>query len=166
MYRKIDDFVQDWKAETSATLKIFTNISDEVKSNRVGENIRSLARLAWHITQTLTEMPSRSGLIDRDELEGQEIPDSIEKIKELYQKHSNVLLQNISERWNDSDLTGMIEVYGQPWERRKVLSVLVLHQAHHRGQMTILMRMENLPVPGIYGPSKEEWSKFGMKAME
>jgi uncharacterized damage-inducible protein DinB len=28
--------------------------------------------------------------------------------------------------------------------------------------MTVLMRQAGLKVPGIYGPSREEWSQFGM----
>jgi len=43
---------------------------------------------------------------------------------------------------------------------------LNLHQAHHRGQMTVLMRQAGMKVPGVYGPSKEEWSAFGMEPME
>ena len=166
MYRKIDDFVQDWKSESSATLNIFSNITEQVKSHKAGENIRSLERLAWHITQTLTEMPARVGIIDHDELEHEEIPGSMDEIAKTYKRLSDMLQTMVAERWNDAGLTENIEIYGQPWERRKVLSVLVLHQAHHRGQMTTLMRLENLSVPGIYGPSKEEWANFGMKAME
>ena len=76
------------------------------------------------------------------------------------------MVKSIQTKWTDTDLMEGIEVYGQQWERRKILSVLVLHQTHHRGQITVLMRLEQLPVPGIYGPSKEEWSKYGMEAME
>ena len=166
MYRKIEDFVEDWKSESSATIKIFSNISEESKSKKNSENIRSLERLAWHITQTLTEMPARAGIIESDYLENQPIPSTIKEIIKVYDKSSNELIKLIEEKWTDAGLTEKIEVYGQFWERRKVLSVLVLHQAHHRGQMTTLMRLENLTVPGIYGPSKEEWSKYGMKAME
>jgi uncharacterized damage-inducible protein DinB len=32
--------------------------------------------------------------------------------------------------------------------------------------MTVLMRQAGLKVPGIYGPSYEEWLQFGMKAPE
>jgi len=32
--------------------------------------------------------------------------------------------------------------------------------------MTIVMRLQNIEVPGTYGPSKEEWIKFGMKPHE
>lgn len=30
--------------------------------------------------------------------------------------------------------------------------------------MTVLMRQAGLPVPGIYGPAKEEWTTFGLEA--
>jgi uncharacterized damage-inducible protein DinB len=30
--------------------------------------------------------------------------------------------------------------------------------------MTVLMRQAGLRVPGVYGPSQEEWSQFGMEA--
>ncbi len=40
--------------------------------------------------------------------------------------------------------------------------ILLLHQTHHRGQMTVLMRQAGLPVAGMYGPTKEDWAKYGM----
>jgi uncharacterized damage-inducible protein DinB len=54
-------------------------------------------------------------------------------------------------------------MYGQQWKRGYTLAVLVRHQAHHRGQMTVLMRQAHLRVPGVYGPAREEWSEFGMQ---
>ncbi len=30
------------------------------------------------------------------------------------------------------------------------------HMVHHRGQLTVYMRLNNLPVPSIYGPSADE----------
>lgn len=166
MYRKINDFLADWKAEESATLRIFENIPENVKSTKGGENLRTLERLAWHITQTLTEMPARAGLVDEDVLDNQPIPSNFKEIIHNYKKFSHELLDQIEGRWTDESLTEKIEVYGQQWERRKILSVLVLHQAHHRGQMTALMRVLGVKVPGIYGPAKEEWTTFGMQPME
>ena len=55
-------------------------------------------------------------------------------------------------------------MYGEHWSKGTVLRVLINHQSHHRGQMTVIMRMLGLPVPGIYGPSKEEWVEMGMNA--
>lgn len=166
MYRKVEDFVADWKSEESFTVKIFSKITEEIKSFKATENTRSLERLAWHITQTLTEMPFRAGIIDADFLDQKPIPENFDEIISTYRKHSSQLIKLLHEKWTNSDLTGKIEIYGQQWERRKILSVLVKHQTHHRGQMTTLMRLQHIEVPGIYGPSKEEWSTYGMKPQE
>jgi uncharacterized damage-inducible protein DinB len=57
-------------------------------------------------------------------------------------------------------------MYGQMWVRGKTLGVLVTHQIHHRGQLTVLLRLAGLKVPGVYGPAKEEWAKMGMLVQE
>ena len=166
MYRKIEDFVVDWKAEKEFTTNIFSKIPDEYLSYKAAGNIRSLGRLAWHITQTLTEMPHKAGIIKKDFLENELIPETFSEIINIYKKHSEQLVELLKVNWTDSDLTKIIEVYGQKWEKRKILSALINHQIHHRAQMTILMRLKNIEVPGIYGPSKEEWTKYGMSPQE
>ncbi len=166
MYLKIEDFVNEWNEETESTLKIFSNIPDSEKSVKENENIRSLGRLAWHITQTVTEMPKSCGITKEDPLENKDIPDSFTELINLYREHSKNLAIAIEKNWTDADLTRKMKIYGQEWEGRKILSILVKHQIHHRAQMTILMRLLNLKVPGLYGPAKEEWSQYGMEAQE
>jgi uncharacterized damage-inducible protein DinB len=56
-------------------------------------------------------------------------------------------------------------MYGETWKRGQTLLYLMLHNAHHRGQITVLMRQAGLPVVGIYGPAREEWEAMGMPAM-
>ncbi len=166
MYSRIKDFVADWKAEEEFTIKIFSKISDDKISHKVAENIRSLGQLAWHITQTLTEMPCKAGIIEKDYLENVTIPITMSEIINTYKKHSQELIKFLKDKWTDSELTQIIEVYGGKWEKGKILSALINHQIHHRAQMTVLMRMQNFLVPGIYGPSKEEWVKYGMNPPE
>jgi uncharacterized damage-inducible protein DinB len=33
---------------------------------------------------------------------------------------------------------------------------VLAHQAHHRGQLTVYLRLKDQPVPGIFGPSADE----------
>jgi uncharacterized damage-inducible protein DinB len=54
-------------------------------------------------------------------------------------------------------------MYGEKWTRGFTLTSLILHQVHHRGQMTVLMRQAGLEIPGLYGPARQEWAAFGMK---
>ena len=56
----------------------------------------------------------------------------------------------------------LYEYYGMQWTGAFALQVCVMHQAHHRGQMTVLMRQAGLVVPGTFGPAKEEWAAWGM----
>ncbi len=35
-------------------------------------------------------------------------------------------------------------------------SILMNHTYHHRGQLSVYLRMLNVPVPSIYGPSADE----------
>ena len=166
MYSKLQDFIDDWGAEEKATMTIFRAIEDQKKGEKINENLRTLERLAWHITQTLTEMPSRAKIIESDILDEKPIPDSFNEIIMTYENLSGELTSLLQKNWKDHELTDSIEMYGQQWEKRKILDVMIKHQIHHRGQMTAIMRVLNLKVPGIYGPSKEEWAKFGMEPHE
>jgi uncharacterized damage-inducible protein DinB len=166
MYRKIQDFITDWRAEEELTLKIFSRIGDEFLAKKVAENIRSLGCLAWHITQTLTEMPQKAGIIKEDKLEHEPLPATFNDIISQYKKYSKKLVDSLNKNWTDSDLTRVIDLYGEKWEKGKILSALINHQIHHRAQMTILMRLQDMAVPGIYGPAREDWAKFGMRPPE
>lgn len=162
MFRTVQDFVNLWKSEADCTIKIFSNITDDKLNYKFSDNIRSLDKLAWHITQTLTEMPYKAGIVDKDYLNKLPVPSSVKDIINIYTKYSKALIKSVESEWTDKDLTDVIDMYGQKWEKKKILLSLITHQIHHRAQMTVIMRLQNIPVPGIYGPSKEEWTQFGM----
>jgi uncharacterized damage-inducible protein DinB len=37
-----------------------------------------------------------------------------------------------------------------------IRSFVMNHMIHHRGQLTVYLRMRNVPVPPIYGPTADE----------
>lgn len=166
MYRSIDDFLNDWRNESEATLKIFTSITDQVSKETLHEDVRSLGRLAWHLTQTITEMGCKAGLFQSDELEHQDIPLSIAELVASYQNYCTLMGRTVQLKWTDSSLSEKLPMYGEPWEKGKILRVMIAHQSHHRGQMTVIMRLLGLPVIGVYGPSKQEWTEMGLPPME
>lgn len=67
----------------------------------------------------------------------------------------------LRESWSDAQLTDAINLYGQDFQKGRLLASLIRHQAHHRGQLTVLMRQVGLQVPGIYGPAREDWAAMG-----
>ena len=74
-------------------------------------------------------------------------------------------ISELKEKWTDDTLTESDNMYGEDWQRGTTLAILINHQAHHRGQLTVLMRQAGLSVPGVYGPSKEEWVAYGMEPL-
>ena len=93
------------------------------------------------------------------------VPASAAAIKSSYKKAAASVLEHVS-KWSDADLQKEDNMYGQTWKRGASLMALMVHQVHHRGQMTVLMRLAGLPVTGVYGPAKEEWDNMGMKPPE
>ncbi len=165
MYRKIEDFQRDWTYEAEQTVKLFQNLTDESLNQKVTEDGRSLGFLAWHLTLTLGEMPGHVGLIvDAPSLEA-EVPASASEIVAAFEKAAKSVKEVVGKDWTDADLETEDAMYGETWKRGLTLLYLMLHQAHHRGQITVLMRQAGLPMVGIYGPAKEEWAAMGMAAL-
>jgi uncharacterized damage-inducible protein DinB len=166
MYTSTKQFLKDWKYEREGMLKILSNLTNESLNQKVTPDGRSLGFLAWHITQTIPEMMGRTGLkLNGPGLED-DAPEDTEKIKAEYERASDSLMNEIEKNWNDDTLKIEDDMYGENWSRGLTLLYLMLHQAHHLGQMTVLMRQAGLKVPGIYGPSKEEWAAMGMEPMK
>jgi len=164
MYRTIEDFKTDWAHEAESTQKIFDNLTDASLNTRVTSEGRTLGFLAWHITLCLG-MAAEAGLpFEVPEEYGSRPPEGAAAVKEAYQKYAADLIATIEKKWKDSNLLEEVEMYGMTWTRGYALLAMVKHQAHHRGQMTVLMRQAGLLVPGPYGPSKEEWAGMGMPA--
>ncbi len=166
MFRKIEDFLGAWEYETEATLKVFRQLTDESLLQEVHAEGRTLGRIAWHIVQTLPEMGGRTGLDIQGPGEADPVPPSAEEITARFSKTAESLGEEVRNHWKDHDLEVEDEMYGEAWARGKTLAALLNHQTHHRGQMTVLMRQAGLQVPGVYGPSKEEWAAYGMPAQE
>jgi uncharacterized damage-inducible protein DinB len=167
LIRSVDDFsLEVWKKESASTVKVLNNLTDESLKQKVTPEGRSLGFIAWHITQTIGEMMSKTGIDFPSFDENAPAPTSAKAIKDEYEKLSAVMVEQVEKNWKDEMLGDEINMYGQMWKRADVLAGLFIHQVHHRGQMTVLMRQAGLRVPGVCGPSKEEWAEFGMTPLE
>lgn len=166
MYHKLEDFLNDWKYESESTLKVFNNLTDESISKVVNENVRTAGRLAWHITTAIGEMASRVGLKFKADDPYSAVPATAREIIDSYKEASENLVNSIKSNWNDESLNVEDDMYGEFWKRGSTLAIIISHQIHHRAQLTVVMRLNGLKVPGVYGPSKEEWTSYGMPAQE
>jgi uncharacterized damage-inducible protein DinB len=166
MFRTIADFESAWAQEVAATLKILGALDDRSLGQAVAADSRTLGRLAWHVTGTIAEMMNRTGLAVVGRVGEKPVPHHAAEIVAAYEESSRSLLVEIRTHWTDASLQAEDDMYGERWRRGTTLMALVLHQAHHRGQMTVLMRQAGLRVPGIYGPAREDWATMGMAIPE
>jgi len=163
MFKTISDFEKAWGYEGPATSKLLGKLTDASLAQRVGPKYATLGWLAWHITADIPDLIGRTGLKIDGPKHDAPVPARAADILAAYEKTSTSLLEQVKSAWTDESLLVEDDMYGQMWKRGETLFTLIVHQAHHRGQMTVLMRQAGLLVPGIYGPSKEEWAAMGMK---
>lgn len=161
MFRKLEDFYAAWQYLTEGTQKVFSELTDENLNQAVAEGHRKLGGLAWHIIVTIPEMLELVGL-KMAEFDVKALPPrSADEIRAAYKRVTEFWLKAVKENWQDADLEKTDNLYGEVWPRGLTLKVMMDHEIHHRGQMTVLLRQAGANVPGVYGPAKEEWAAMG-----
>ncbi|MDF2960097.1 MAG: DinB [Paenibacillus sp.] len=163
MFISIAAFEEAWKHESASTQKIFDVLTDASLLQEVSPQDRTLGRIAWHLTTTLHEMMSRTGLDFNAPEHEEPVPGTAQEIADAYRKGSESMINAIKNQWTDATLQQMSDMYGEKWPNGLTLQILISHQIHHRGQMTVLMRQAGLRVPGVFGPAREDWSQMGME---
>ncbi|MEF2968420.1 DinB family protein [Paenibacillus sp. M1] len=165
MFTKIADFVKEWEAELKLTEKVMAVLTDESLPREVIPGRRTLGDIAWHLAVSPHYM-SGFGLVFDGPEGGERVPESAAFIAREYGKVSRALLDAVSKQWNDESLLESTEVMGQPYIIGETLRFTIMHQAHHRGQMTVLMRQAGLKIPEVYGQTYDSWVEAGMEPLK
>ena len=163
MYHKIQDFIQEWAHESQSTLKYLDTLTDESLRYKTGGGVREIGRLAWHIVNS-PALLNQAGLNVASAPHDSQPPATAREFAETFRKASESVIAEV-QKWKDEDLAKEANMFGQTWRHGQTLNVMIKHMIHHRGQLSILMREAGLKVPGIYGPSREEWTERGMPEM-
>lgn len=159
MYRKVDDFINDWTSASNGTLKVLEAITDESLNQAIVEGHNTLGWLGWHLT---TAPVYFAGLLKLDLTNpdnGQGVPATASEIVNGYQAVSSELSELVRKEFTDASLIEEVDQHGRPTARGEILRTLIDHQTHHRGQITVLLRQAGLKVPGVMGPTKEDLGK-------
>jgi uncharacterized damage-inducible protein DinB len=166
MFTKIEHFDKTFEFESGATHRVMSALTDASLGQTVIPGHRTLGRIAWHIVTTYPEMLNQTGLNLCAVSKEAPLPAIASVIANSYRAVSDELRNRVKATWTDATLAITDNMYGEEWTRGSSLLILLKHEAHHRGQMTILMRQAGLVVPDIYGPAKEGWVNYGMNPPE
>jgi uncharacterized damage-inducible protein DinB len=165
MFLNIDDFAHEWDQEYLLTLTVLKALTDESLGQAITNERRNLGELGLHLVKSINFM-THLGLTFEEVTDNELVPLSSAVIVESYRRVGQSFLNAIKAQWNDEDLQTSQKVMSEEWKNGASLHFAIMHQAHHRGQMTVLIRQAGLRIPEIYGPTYETWLERGLDPLE
>jgi uncharacterized damage-inducible protein DinB len=157
----------EFDQETANTRKVLERVPDDKLDYKPHAKSMTMARLAGHVA----ELPSwTTETINREvlDLTPDMIPATPASRQEILDKFDSAVkaareaLANVSDeelqkiwtlKWQGS------EIFALP--RVVVLRNMVMnHMIHHRAQLGVYLRLNDIPVPGMYGPSADDQQTF------
>ncbi|OAB36018.1 DinB family protein [Paenibacillus glacialis] len=165
MFVIIEDFVAEWIREAEITERVLKVLTDESLLQVIASDYRTLGEIAWHLVESVNYMTAM-GLSFESPTKSENTPLTAKSIVDEYSRISGGMLQAVKTQWTDARLTKTMDMGGEEWTNGASLRFVITHQAHHRGQMTVLMRQAGLRVPDVYGPTREDWIERGMDPLQ
>lgn len=161
MFVRVEDFATEWTSEAELTASVLDVLTDDSLGQEVIEGRRTLGQIAWHLVRSLHFMTTLGLKFDAPS-GGEEAPTTAAIIASEYRRISNDLLHAVRTQWNDETLRESVMIYEEAWPNGSSLRYTIMHQSHHRGQMTVLMRQAGLQLPDVYGPTYDSWIEKGI----
>ena len=164
-----ETLLPDFDHEMSLLARTLERVPGDRLDFRPHPKSRSLGELAHHLARipgwvgTMLEKESYDLLHRKDDAAAaaSATPPPLEEILALFETNRVRAREAIAAR-SDRELLG-------PWRlerggtvlrtmtRARVLRTFLLdHVIHHRGQLSVYLRLLDVPVPGLYGPSADE----------
>ncbi|HLY68202.1 MAG TPA: DinB family protein [Puia sp.] len=157
-------FVGELKSEAINTKKILEKVPLDKAVWKPHEKSMSIGRLATHIAETSHWIPV---ILEADEYDfarqtsKPRVAGSTQELLEIFTEHFSRSIAAL-ESADDGDFDkiwvvkrGGIVVFQTP-KKVAIRGWGFSHAIHHRGQLSVYLRMLNIPVPGMYGPSADE----------
>ena len=157
-------FIAELKYESSLTKKMLERVPLDKKIWLPHEKSMTLGRLATHIAQIPHWISDIILFEDYDFATRPYLSNTVSSQEELMETFHQYLDKAILDLDKASD-----ELLNQKWIVRRgeqVFSELIKkvairgwglsHLIHHRGQLSVYLRLLEVPVPGMYGPSADE----------
>ena len=157
------EFAKELESESPATLKCLERIPPELfgwKPHEKSMELGYLALLCAEIPQWITHIikDSEIDFATYHHNTASKTQDLVDHFKKNVAGAKEALL-NIKE--GALAETFYLKANGQELlksSKREQVEMCINHMVHHRGQLTVYMRLNDIPVPSIYGPSADDKS--------
>jgi uncharacterized damage-inducible protein DinB len=155
-------FLDSFAKEHATTLKVLRAFPPEQGDFRPHPRSKNARELAWTLV-------GEQGLLTRaitDQLDLSRMgappkaPEDFRAIVDQFEKDT-AAVADLIKRSSESQLNGTVKFFTGPgkiadWGKMQIAWFMLSDQIHHRGQMTVYLRMVGGKVPSIYGPSGDE----------
>jgi uncharacterized damage-inducible protein DinB len=158
----------EFDKETAGTRKILASVPEDKFTWQPHDKSMTLVRLASHVA----ELPHWAvETMARETLEitpGQKpfIAGSKEELMAAFEKHASEARAAIAAGTDEQMTVPWSLIFGGhkafTMPRFMVLRTVVMnHLIHHRAQLGVYLRLNEIAVPGMYGPSADDKASFG-----
>ena len=162
--RLADSFIAELEAEAAATRRVLERVPEAHLAWKPHEKSSSLGQLALHVAS----LPERlTGYVAADSLDittrnrRQPAPASLVEVMAAFDASLSAARAYFAalddfragEEWRL--VAGDTEVF-RASRAAVIRRFLFNHLYHHRGQLLVYLRMLDVPVPSVYGPSADE----------
>ena len=152
--------------ELTQTRRILERVPYEQAAFKPHPKSMSLWQLASHVVnllafKTLFVTHDSRDFLDPNAPKPGPTTTSLDELLARFDEYSATLKQEL-EQSDDEQLTQNFKLHrGEHviFDRPKATALRIMglnHSIHHRGQLTVYLRLLDIPVPGLYGPSADE----------
>lgn len=148
--------------EAQITQRVFDRVPEDKLGWKPHTKSQSLGQLAVHIA-TIPAFVAAAGAVDNFEIVRRTPPEvkSRQELQELFTKNLasvKALLESMDDAKLMANWTATMggKVLMTMPRLGLIRTLLLNHSYHHRGQLSVYLRLLDVPVPSIYGPSADE----------
>jgi uncharacterized damage-inducible protein DinB len=157
-----ESFLPEFDAEMASTRKLLARVPDDRLAWKPHPKSRSLGDLATHVTELARwgiRVAKESFQVGSEKApEMKTAADFLSRFDQNV-KESRATLLRIDDRAMDENFR-VLKPNGELFFERKrrdvIRFVLFNHAIHHRGQLTVYFRQNDVPLPPLYGPTADE----------
>jgi len=162
--RILEPVIAEYLVEVETTRRILTRVPADKLAWQPHDKSMTLGQLAFHIA---TIPDGVSALAQRDGFDASQarfLPPQPKDLNEVLSSFEAAVIEGEKRLRSMTDEAAMApwtmtagdrEVFTMP-RAGIVRTIMLNHWYHHRGQLSVYLRMLDVPVPSVYGPSADE----------
>lgn len=158
-----DGLIAELKHESGSTKRLLERVPMDKKDWKPHEKSMTLGKLASHVA----DIPHwASDIIHIDEFDFQKnykpgTAETNEELMNLFQQRMDKAIADLDSMKDEDFFKHWVVKSGDQvfYDLPKVVAIrgwALSHLYHHRGQLSVYLRLLDVPVPGMYGPSADE----------